>query len=97
MRFNMRRLVRTEAELEYGDATFQLRVRDDGVGIDPEVLGRGVRTGHWGLQGVRERAQALGAHFEIWSEDAVGTEVNLTISASVAYARGPAGGRPENG
>jgi signal transduction histidine kinase/ligand-binding sensor domain-containing protein len=76
-----------EAEIDYGDGAFQLRVRDDGVGIDPEVLGRRIRTGHWGLQGMRERAEALGGHLEIWSEPSLGTEVELAIPARIAYGR----------
>jgi ligand-binding sensor domain-containing protein/signal transduction histidine kinase len=88
---------RIEAELEYGNTAFQLRVRDDGVGIDPEVLGRGTRAGHWGLQGMRERAQDIGGHLEIWSEYSAGTEVQLTIPAGVAYERGSGRGRRYNG
>lgn len=74
-----------EAEIDYGEAAFQLRVRDDGVGIDSEVLGRSTRTGHWGLQGMRERAEALGGHLEVWSEHSAGTEVELAIPAAIAY------------
>jgi hypothetical protein len=40
---------------------------EDGVGIDCDVLGRGTRPGHSGLQGVRERAEALRGHFRIRS------------------------------
>ena len=76
-----------EAELDYGDAAFQLRIRDDGIGIDPEVLGRGTRVGHWGLQGMRERAEALGGHLGVWSEHLLGTEVELAIPAGIAYGR----------
>jgi len=36
-----------------------LRVRDDGKGVDSEVFTEG-RSGHWGLQGMRERAKLLG-------------------------------------
>jgi ligand-binding sensor domain-containing protein/signal transduction histidine kinase len=81
-----------EAELDYRGTAFHLRVRDDGVGIDPDVLDRGTRAGHWGLQGMRERAEALGGHLEIWSEDAAGTEVDLVIPARIAYGRSPAAG-----
>jgi len=49
-----------EAEITYGESTFRLRIRDDGSGIDPNVRDLGGRTGHWGLTGMRERAQMLG-------------------------------------
>ena len=43
-----------------------LGVRDDGVGIDESVLRRG-RTGHWGIAGMKERAEQIGAEFRIMS------------------------------
>jgi ligand-binding sensor domain-containing protein/signal transduction histidine kinase len=74
-----------EAEVSYGEQHFVLRVRDDGIGIDPRVLDRGSRPGHWGLPGMRERADSLGAQMEVWSESGAGTEVQLTIPAAIAY------------
>ena len=79
-----------EAEVTYGDSQFLLRVRDDGNGIDPKVFGHGSRRGHWGLPGMRERAKEFGGHLKVWSESGAGTEVQLTIPASVAYAASPA-------
>ena len=74
-----------EAEISYGDRSFSVRVRDDGVGMDPNLLANGGRTGHWGIAGMRERAQRFGGRLEIWSERQAGTEVELTIPASIAY------------
>jgi signal transduction histidine kinase len=74
-----------EAEIEYAEHEFSLRIRDDGEGIDPQVLARGRRAGHWGLQGMRERATQLGARLEVWSERGAGTEVELIIPAKIAY------------
>jgi signal transduction histidine kinase len=79
-----------EAEVTYGDSEFFLRVRDDGNGIDPNVFDHGGRRGHWGLPGMRERAKELGGHLKVWSESGAGTEVQLTVPASVAYAASPA-------
>ena len=55
--------------------------------MDPKVLQEGGRAGHWGLPGIRERAKQIGARFDIWSEGGAGTEVELTVPASVAYAK----------
>jgi signal transduction histidine kinase/ligand-binding sensor domain-containing protein len=74
-----------EAEIRYEDRLFRLRIRDDGKGIDPKVAGEGRRAGHWGLPGIRERAKQIGARLEFWSEAGAGTEVELTVPASVAY------------
>jgi signal transduction histidine kinase len=76
---------RIEAEIRYEDHLFRLRVRDDGKGMDPKVLETGGRAGHWGLPGLRERAQKLGVRLDIWSEAGAGTEVQLTLPAAVAY------------
>ena len=74
-----------EAEIRYDVHAFRLRIRDDGKGIEPEVLKQGKRAGHWGLPGVRERAQRIGAKLELWSEAGAGTEVQLTVPAALAY------------
>src|SRR5580700_1587814 len=81
-----------EADITYGDSLLRLRVRDDGKGIDPKHLQAG-RDGHWGLPGMRERAQQIGAQFEMWSEVGAGTEVELRIPGSIVYekARGRSG------
>jgi nitrate/nitrite-specific signal transduction histidine kinase len=63
-----------------------LRVRDDGKGIDPELVGKQGRAGHWGLAGMRERAVRIGGNLEIRSQRESGTEVKLSIPASIAYA-----------
>lgn len=74
-----------EAEISYSERLLRLRIRDNGTGIDPTVLNTG-RDGHWGLQGMRERAQQIGAQLEIWSQAGAGTEVDLSIPGSIAYA-----------
>jgi signal transduction histidine kinase len=74
-----------EAGILYDDHLLRLRIRDDGKGIDPLVLEEGGRAGHWGLIGIRERAKRMGAQLEFWSEAGAGTEVQLTVPASVAY------------
>jgi signal transduction histidine kinase/ligand-binding sensor domain-containing protein len=82
-----------EAELQYEDAAFHLRVRDDGVGISPQILGQTRPVGHWGLQGMQERAICLGGRLEIIARAAVGTEVHLEIPAEVVYRRSSGGRR----
>jgi signal transduction histidine kinase len=81
---------RIETEVAYSNNLFRLRIRDDGKGIDPEVWNRGERIGHWGLAGMRERAERLGGKLEVWSEPGAGTEVDLRIPASIAYQSSPA-------
>jgi signal transduction histidine kinase len=77
--------VHMEMEIAYDPRQFRLRIRDDGRGVDPEILRQGGRSGHWGIQGMRERALRIGARLEIWSRPAAGTEVELTVPAATAY------------
>jgi ligand-binding sensor domain-containing protein/signal transduction histidine kinase len=76
---------RIEAEIRYDAQALRLRIRDDGKGLDPKVLKDGGSAGHWGLRGMRERAQQIGARLDLWSELGAGTEVQLTVPAAVAY------------
>lgn len=76
-----------EVEIRYDEDQLRLRIRDDGKGIDPKILKAGGQAGHWGLQGIRERAQRIGASVEFWSESGAGTELELTVAAAVAYEK----------
>jgi signal transduction histidine kinase/ligand-binding sensor domain-containing protein len=88
--FRHARAHHVDVELKYGATRFQLLVRDDGCGIEPGVLRTG-RDGHWGLSGMRERAERIGARIRIFSNVAAGTEVELTIPARVAFQDQPDG------
>jgi signal transduction histidine kinase/ligand-binding sensor domain-containing protein len=74
-----------ELEITYDAKQFRLRIRDNGRGIEPKILEKGRRDGHWGLQGMRERAQKIGGQLEFWSGPSSGTEVQLTVPAKTAY------------
>src|SRR5262249_21390159 len=78
------RAKRVEFELEYADRELQMRVRDNGIGIDPQVLRDG-REGHWGLAGMRERAERIGGFLNISSSPTSGTEVRLSIPSPIAF------------
>ena len=75
-----------EVELTYDSASLSVRVRDNGCGINQEILSSG-REGHWGVSGMRERARNVGAHLSIWSNPGAGTEIDLKVPAKVAYPR----------
>jgi len=75
-----------EAEIRYDTEQFRLRVRDDGKGVDPAILSGQGSEGHFGLPGMRERATLIGGKLVVWSEVDAGTEVELRVPASTAYA-----------
>ena len=75
-----------ETEVTYDSSALRIRVRDDGVGIDKAMLSNG-QPGHWGLTGMRERANAIRAELKLWSRESAGTEAELVIPAAIAYPR----------
>src|ERR1700733_11061953 len=75
-----------EVELRFDKRRLRLRIRDDGKGIDPTFLTAEGRAGHFGLQGMRERAKLLGGKLAVWTAPEAGTEIELTVPATNAYA-----------
>jgi signal transduction histidine kinase len=71
-------------ELRYGQ-DLTILVQDNGVGIDPAVAGSG-KEGHFGLQGMRERAARIRGKLTLVSSVAAGTRVVLTVPAVVAFS-----------
>jgi ligand-binding sensor domain-containing protein/signal transduction histidine kinase len=78
-----------EVEIGYGEKYFTVHIRDDGKGIDRRVLSADGREGHFGLHGMRERAELVGGKLVVWSEVESGSEVELSIPASRAYINSP--------
>lgn len=78
-----------EIEIDYASAHVRMLVRDNGCGIDEQVLRSG-RDGHWGLSGMRERADRIGARLKVWSRAAAGTEIELLVPGQVAFQPAPA-------
>ncbi len=72
-----------EAEIEYLPRRLRVMVRDNGCGMDSEVIRSG-EDGRWGLMGMRERAGSIGARLRIWSKPGCGTEVEICVSGEIA-------------
>jgi signal transduction histidine kinase len=70
--------------IEYRATELRIAVRDNGCGIDPQQLHWG-RNGYWGLHGMQERAERIGARLRILSRVALGTEVELCVPGRVAF------------
>lgn len=77
---------RVEITLEYAhDLT--LRVGDNGVGIDSDIAAQG-KEGHFGLRGMRERAERISSKFTLVSSPASGTVITLVVPGRVAFRTG---------
>ena len=88
--FRHARASRIEVDIRYDQRRFRVRVRDDGKGIDASSVGGRAYDGHYGMAGMHERAKLIGGTLSVWSEVDSGTETELTIPASVAYAKSAA-------
>lgn len=69
-----------EIEVIYSRRSLRLHVRDDGIGLPSAVA-----EGHWGLIGMRERAERLGGRLRLWTRPQLGTEIELHLSAERIY------------
>lgn len=64
-----------------------LTIADDGRGFDPEVLRSGRLQGHFGLPGMRERANALSATLSLANRETGGADVTISVPRRIAFAQ----------
>jgi len=79
-----------EVEVQHLRDLLRVFVRDNGCGINPEAVQK-QSDSHWGLSGMRERAENIGARFDISSRTGAGTEVCVAVPVDVTK-RPPIGG-----
>jgi signal transduction histidine kinase/ligand-binding sensor domain-containing protein len=72
-------------EITYRFSALQLRVHDNGCGVDKAVLAAGGRENHWGLTNMRERARKMHGTLRVEVPSKGGTTVELRVPASVVY------------
>jgi signal transduction histidine kinase len=91
--FRHSRASNIRVQLEYASNQLRLVVNDDGCGINSQVLQSG-QDRHWGLSGMRERAERMGAKLKVLSRTEAGTEVELRVPSDIAFESHPT--RPHN-
>ncbi|WP_332642754.1 sensor histidine kinase [Aeromicrobium sp.] len=69
------RATQVEVTVAETDGSLQVSVNDNGVGFDPSQTPRD----HFGLVGIRERAEAVGATCEIVSSPGSGTQITVEL------------------
>jgi signal transduction histidine kinase len=79
---------RLEVELRYAH-DLALRVSDNGTGIDPAIADGG-KDGHFGLQGMRERAARIGGNLTLGSSSNSGTEIKLVVPGDIVFRQATA-------
>jgi signal transduction histidine kinase/ligand-binding sensor domain-containing protein len=73
------------AEICYANDVVTLRIVDNGKGYDEQQLQKSIQQGRWGMLGMRERAQNLGAKLIVVSKPDKGTWLELNVPAELAY------------
>jgi signal transduction histidine kinase len=76
---------RLQVELRYAH-DLALRVSDNGRGIDPAIADGG-KDGHFGLQGMRERAARIGGKLTLASSSNSGTEITLIVPGGIIFRK----------
>ena len=82
--FRHSQATKIEVRLKFTWQRVHLMVCDNGVGIREMILNQG-KEGHWGLQGMRERAHVIGAKLNFMTREMSGTVVELIVPGRVAF------------
>jgi signal transduction histidine kinase/ligand-binding sensor domain-containing protein len=77
-----------EVALNYAQ-DLTLRVNDNGIGIEPAIVAKG-KAEHFGLQGMRERAERIGSKLTLVSSASSGTEMTLVVPGRVIFRKSSA-------
>src|SRR5262249_6262448 len=72
-----------EVEIHYLWDLITVCVHDNGCGIHSEAV-QNEHDSHWGMRGMRERAENIYARFDVWSRPGVGTAVRVAVPVEVA-------------
>jgi signal transduction histidine kinase len=76
---------RLEVELVYAE-DLTLRVADNGKGIDAQITAKG-KEGHFGLQGMRERAARIGGKLMLDTSATSGTTISLVVPGGIIFRK----------
>lgn len=68
-----------DVTLLYQEKLLRMTIKDDGRGFEGSPNSQG-QNGHFGMTGMRERAEQIGAHLTITSAASNGTEVKVELS-----------------
>lgn len=68
-----------DVTLSFAKRRLRISIEDDGVGISERKLQRRQNEGHWGIVGMRERAEKLGGRLTIAGRPSSGTSIRVVV------------------
>jgi signal transduction histidine kinase len=71
--------------VKYAKHGLRVSIRDNGIGVSGQHVQLRQEEGHWGIAGMRERAEKLRGRLTIVSQLSVGTAVNLVIPKRLRF------------
>jgi signal transduction histidine kinase len=77
---------RIEIHVAFAATALRVEVRDDGRGMTTEQLDKARLTGHFGLSGIRDRAERAGGHCDVLAPPDGGTVVVLELPLGASEA-----------
>jgi signal transduction histidine kinase len=77
---------RATVTLSYGETEVMVTVADDGTGFDIASVASAEGNGHFGLTGMRERAEGVGGQVTVTSAPGIGTTIEATIPYDASRA-----------
>jgi signal transduction histidine kinase len=78
---------RVDVGVSYEDEHLWLVIADDGSGMDERALATSLKERHFGLLGMRERAERLRATVRMDTAPGEGTEIHVRVPGREAYSR----------
>lgn len=76
-----------EVFVRYARRGLKISIQDDGIGVSEQHLELRRSQGHWGIAGMRERAEKLRGRLTISSQQSIGTTVSLVIPRCLLFVR----------
>ena len=73
--------------VRYWKSGLKISIQDNGIGVSEQHLELRQKEGHWGIAGMRERAEKLRGRLEIVSQLSKGTMINVVMPRSAVFMK----------